>query len=778
MAMQVSFAPRFEDQKLVTGAGRFVDDERQAHAAHAVFIRSPHASAAIRAIDGRAARSAPGVLAVLTAAEMERAGIGNLTVVAPVPGGEHMLVPYRPCLAGDFVRHVGDPVALVVAETEEEARDAAERVAIDYAERPAVAELVQAAAPGAPLVWQQAPGNLALDWKGPGCDPETRQRLAACFAGAAHIARMRLVNQRIVVAPLEPRGALAEYDAPHDRLTLTVASQSAFVMHSHLCRTMGLAPERLRVISGDVGGAFGMRTAPYPEYPALLVAAQQLHRPVRWLASRSETFLSDNQARDTIVEAALALDAEGRFLGLEIEALANMGAYLTSHAAFIATVNFTRCLPGMYDIPLVAVQIRCLYTHTVPTGPYRGAGRPEANYALERLVDEAARLTGIDRIALRRRNLITPAMMPYRTPVGTTYDSGDFPAVLDAALAEADVAGFPARRARSAAAGKRRGIGLSCFLEIAGGQPGEGAAIGFPGESRLLLAIGVQASGQGHQTLYRRLAAERLGIPVEQIDFAQGDSDAAIPSAGAVASRATMSVGGAVVATVTALIDKGRRIAAHLFEAAQADVVYDAGVFAIAGTDRRISLFELAERAALLKRQGVIPEDLETRRTADVPPSFPNGVHIAEVEIDPETGAVALVDYHAVDDCGTALQPVLVEGQVQGGIAQGAGQALLEAGVYDRASGQLLAGSFTDYAMPRADDLPPFATSLHPVECRTNPLGVKGVGEAGTTASLAAIMNAVADAVPQARALDMPATPLRVWRAIHGTGKEIPPPAG
>jgi aerobic carbon-monoxide dehydrogenase large subunit len=413
------------------------------------------------------------------------------------------------------------------------------------------------------------------------------------------------------------------------------------------------------------------------------------------------------------------------------------------------------------------VRIRCVFTNTVPTGPYRGAGRPEANYCLERLVDEAARVSGIDRVELRRRNLITPAMMPYKTPVGTTYDSGDFPAILDAALDKADVAGFPVRRARSAACGKRRGLGVSCFLEIAGGQPGEGAEITFPGGSRLLLAIGVQPSGQGHHTLYRRLVAERLGIPVEEVELAAGDSDQAVPSAGAVASRATMSVGGALAATVAAVIDKGRRVAAHLFEAAEADIVYQSGNFAITGTDRRLTLFEVAARAAELARDGVIAEGLDTRRTADVPPSFPNGCHIAEVEIDPDTGAVELAAYNAVDDCGNALQPVLVEGQVQGGIAQGVGQALLEAGIYDDASGQLIAGSFMDYAMPRADDLPALGSTLHPVPCRSNALGVKGVGEAGTTAALAAVMNAVADAVPEAAALDMPATPARLRQAIN-----------
>ncbi len=761
--MSLPNGPRFEDHRLLTGAGRFADDERRAEEVHGVFVRSPHPFAVIRAIDTEAARAQPGVLALLTACDMEQAGVGNLTIPAPVPGGEALVVPHRPSLAGDCVRHVGEAVALVVARTEAMARDAAERVVVDYAERVAVTDLRRSPEADAPLLWPEAPENVALDWRGPGTD---RATLARIFAEAAHVARVTVANQRIVVAPLEPRAAVAEYDAAEDRYTLICASQSAFAMHQHLCRTLGVPAGRVRVVSGDVGGAFGMRTAPYPEYPALLVAARQTRRPVRWVASRSETFLTDNQARDTLTEAALALDQEGRFLGLRIDGLANMGAYLTSHAAFISTANFTRCLPGMYHIPYLSVRIRCMFTNTVPTGPYRGAGRPEANYCLERLVDEAARTTGIDRIELRRRNLITPGMMPYKTPVGTTYDSGDFPAIVDLALARADAAGFAARRARSTAAGKRRGLGVSCFLEIAGGQPGEGAGISFPGSSRLLLAIGVHPSGQGHATLYRRLVAEQLSIPVEQVDLALGDSANTVPSAGAVASRSTMSVGGAVVETVAAVIDKGRRVAAYLFEAPETDIVYRDGVFLIAGTDRQLALFEVAERAAELAGKGVIGDDLDTRRTADVPPSFPNGCHIAEVEIDPATGAVELAAYNAVDDCGNMLQPVLVEGQVQGGIAQGVGQALLEVGTYDDASGQLLAGSFMDYAMPRAYDLPRLGSALHPVPCRSNTLGVKGVGEAGTTASLAAVMSAVADAAPEAASLDMPASPVRVWQAI------------
>ncbi len=769
--MNPSFEIRYEDQRLLTGAGRFLDDGRANDEVFGVFVRSPHAFAAIRAIDTMAARAWDGVLAVLTAADLDAAGVKGVSLTTPVPGGTGMIVPPRPPLAADVVRHAGDAVVLVVATTEAAARDAAERVDIDYEPWDSVTDVTRAAAPGAPRLYPEAPGNIALDWHPYGGDAEGRAALDRIFASAAHVARVRLVNQRIVMAPMEPRGALAEYDAKSNLFILHTASQSAGVMRQHVAFSLGAAPETVRVISGDVGGAFGMRTANYPEYPALLIAAKQLGRKVRWLSTRSEAFLSDNHARDTVIEGALALDNDGRFLALDIDVLAALGAYQTSHGAFIATVNFARCLPCMYDIGTIGLRIRCLFTNTVPTGPYRGAGRPEANYCLERLADAAARITGIDRVALRRRNLISPGQMPYRTPVGTTYDSGDFAAVFDAALTRADAAGFAARKAESEAAGKRRGLGLSCFLEIAGGQPGEGAGLSFPGarpsEGKLRVSIGVQGSGQGHETVFRRLAAERLGIPATRIELAQGDSDGQIPSAGAVASRSTMSVGGAVTIAISAMIEKGRRIAAHVLEAAEADIVYRQGVFEIAGTDRNIDLFDLADRAAALAEQGAIEENLDTRGAYDATPSFPNGVHIAEVEIDPETGACTLASYTCVDDCGVVLQPVLVEGQVQGGVAQGVGQALLEWGRYDDQSGQLAAGSFMDYAMPRAGDLPDIVSLMHPVPSRTNPLGVKGVGEAGTTASLAAVMNAVADALPAGATIDMPATPERIWRAAR-----------
>ncbi|MGH7092198.1 MAG: xanthine dehydrogenase family protein molybdopterin-binding subunit, partial [Stellaceae bacterium] len=635
--MHDGFEPRLEDYRLLTGAGRFLDDERRAVVAHAVFVRSPHAFAAVRAIDTAAASAAPGVIAVLTAADLQRDGAGEVNAITPVPGGADMVIPPHPPLAAGFVRHVGDPVALAVADSEAAARDAAELVAVDYAERESVIDIARAVAPGAPTLWREAPGNVAVDWHGFAPDPEMRAALDRTFAAAPHVVRVRLVNQRIVMAPMEPRGALAAWDGETGRYTLDCASQSAIVLRHHLARSLGVTADRVRVVTGDVGGAFGMRTTSYPEYAALLVAAKQTGCRVHWLSTRSEGFLTDNQARDTLTEAALALDADGKFLAIDIDSLASIGAYLTSHGPFIATANFARCLPGMYDIPLIGLRIRCVFTNTVPTGPYRGAGRPEANYCLERLIDAAARQTGIDPVELRRRNLIASSQMPYKGALGTVFDSGDFAPIIADALAHADLAGFPARRARAEAEGKRRGFGVGCFLEIAGGQPGEGARIAFPGESKLLLAIGIGPSGQGHATLYRRMTAERLGIPVDQVDLVHGDSDSGVPSAGAVASRSTMSVGSAVYAAIDAVIEKGKRAAAHILEAAEADIAYRDGVFEIAGTDRRLTLFEVAQGA-----QGAIDESLDTQSTADALPSFPNGCHIAEVEIDPDTGHVTL----------------------------------------------------------------------------------------------------------------------------------------
>ena len=769
----LGWAPRIEDASLLQGSGKFMDDVHVAGEAAACFVRSPHAFARVRSIDTAQARALPGVLAILTAEDMTAAGAGTLS--HPVPqtgrGSARLVVPHRPALAEERVMHVGQPVVLVVAETPALAQDAADLVSIDYEPLPAVVDLTAAIAPDAPELWLEAPGNVALDWPGPQPRPEENQRdVARLFASAAHTVEVSLVNQRIVVASLETRGATATYDASTDRYLLRAPSQGVRMLRDQLAASLALRPDQFRLVTDDVGGAFGMKTAAYAEYVALLVAAKKVGRPVHWMSTRSEAFLSDNQARDTIIRAALALDSEGRFLALRVSAVASVGAFLSSHGAFIASSNFARCFPGMYHIPHIGVDVRCIFTNTVQTGPYRGAGRPEANYALERLIDAAARVSGIDKIALRRRNMIPPRMVPYTSAVGTTYDSGDFEAVLDKALAVADFDGFAKRRAQSARSGKRRGIGISCFLEHAGGQPGDEAAISFPGAGSLVVALAPQASGQGHASLYRRLTAARLGIAEDSVVVRQGDTDFGLAGLGAIASRSTTASGSALVRTIELVLEKGRRVASLLLEAAETDLAYADGEFRVTGTDRRVSLFDAAERAGEMKQRGEIAESLDTRGRAEVPQTFPNGCHIAEVEIDPDTGVVTLVAYTAIDDCGTMLDPVLVEGQVHGGIAQGIGQALCEEAVFDRTTGQLLTGSFMDYALPRADGLPMFAAAAHPVPCTTNPLGVKGTGEAGTTGALAAVMNAIADAIPGAAgaSLDMPATPEKVWRDCRG----------
>jgi len=762
-------APRVEDEVLLRGQGRYAADLPLPGQAYAYFVRSPHAFARIVSIAVETARRAPGVVGVLTAADLD--GVGGIGRHPPLAGrsGKPLIVPHRPALAAERVMHVGEPVAMVVADSAAAAQDAAELVAVDYEPLAAVTDARAALLPGAPQLWPQAPGNLAIDWPGPAADPDANAReVEAIFAAAKFVARVAVTNQRIAVASMEPRGATASYDAA-DLYTLRACSQGTIAMRETLLAVLKMPKEQLRVITDDVGGAFGLKTGPYPEYVALLLGAKKFGRPIHWMSGRSEAFLSDNQARDLYSEAELALDQRGRFLALRIRNTANLGAYLGAVGAAIPSLSFTRCLPGMYDIRHIDIVTRCAFTNTLPTAPYRGAGRPEANYTLERLVDEAARVTGIDPVALRRRNLIPPSAMPYKTAVGSTYDSGDFAPILDKALALADHAGFKARRRQAKSRGKYRGIGISCMLEHAGGTPLEGAWLTFPGDGTLTINLNVQSTGQGHASAFGRLVADRLGIPREKIAHRHGDSALEIPGYASVGSRSAMTAGASIVKCVELIVDKGKRIAATLFEAAESDIVYEAGRFAVAGTDRRISLFELAARASELKRGGLIAEDLDTRATTESPFTFPNGVHIAEVEIDPDTGEMVIVAYAAVDDCGNVLDDMIVEGQLHGAVAQGLGQALMEQIVYDDGSGQLVTGSFMDYAMPRADDMPPIRDALCCVPATTNPLGVKGVGEAGTTASIAAVMNAVADAIPGGAAadLDMPASAPRLWEACR-----------
>jgi carbon-monoxide dehydrogenase large subunit len=710
------------------------------------------------------------VLAVLTAADMAAAGAaGPITRHFPMTGrdGKALIEPARAALAGERVMHVGQPVALVVATSAALAQDAAERVVVDYEELDVIGDAREALDPGAPRLWPEAPGNLAIDWQAPPSpDGANEKEVARIIAAASHVARVSLHNQRIAVASMEPRGGTASYDAASDSYTMRVCSQSAISLRDGLAGAMGIEHGRLRVITEDVGGAFGMKSCVYPEYPVLLVAAKLVSRPVHWMGGRTESFLTDNQARDMFADGELALDENGKFLAMRLSCVVNLGAYVGFVGVHLATNNFARCFPAMYHIPAIDVRVRGAFTNTVPTAPYRGAGRPEANYLLERLVDEAARITGVAPDEIRRRNFIPPSAIPYRTPVGTIYDSGDFPAVFQKALTLSRHGDFPIRRNAAAERGKLRGIGISCMLEHAGGMPAEGAALAFPGDGTVELHLGSQATGQAHASVFPRVVAAQLGIPAERVRMRQGDSSLGVASSSTVASRTTITAGAAIVRTAEAVILKGKKLAADALEAAEADIVYEHGAFAVTGTDRRIGLFDLARQAVARKAHGEIAEDLDTNLTVNTPQTFPNGCHIAEVEVDPETGATELVGYTAVDDSGNVLDHMVVDGQVHGAIVQGVGQALMEHLVYDPA-GQILSGSFMDYAMPRAGDVPMFTVADCSVPATTNPLGVKGVGEAGTTGALAAIMNAIADAVPGAAHMEMPATAEKVWAACR-----------
>jgi carbon-monoxide dehydrogenase large subunit len=665
------------------------------------------------------------------------------------------------------VMHVGEPVAMVVATSAAVAQDAADKIVVDYEALTPVTDARAAAMPGAPQLWPEAPGNIGFDWTAP-ADPEGKKQAALerAFKEAAHVVRVELVNQRLVVASLEPRTASASYDAASKQFTLRVGTQGVASVRGQIAGAMNIKPEELRVLTEDVGGAFGMKGWCYPEYVPLLHAARTLGKPIHWVSTRSEAFLTDNQGRDSFWTVELALSARGRFLGLRVDCIGNLGAYFTGVAHFVFTTHISGCLPTVYDIPHAQLNTRCIFTNTLPTGPYRGAGRPEASYLIERVIDAAADATGIDAAELRRRNLIKPDKIPYTTAFGNNYDSGDFPAIFEQALVAVGYDGFRERKKAAKKLGKLRGIGIGCYLEISGAFPEEAARISFIGGKSVQVSVGAGASGQGHKTVFGGVAARRLGIAPESVTLTSGDSARDVPGFGAVASRSAMMTGGAVARTADAVLEKGKRVAAMLLQAGENEIDFNDGKFSVKNSGREVSLFDVADRATELKRQGVIPESLDTQAGIKVPPSFPNGCHIAEVEIDPSTGAVEIVSYVAVDDCGNVLDHTIVEAQIHGGVAQGLGQALTENTVYD-AGGQLVSGSFMDYAMPRADLMPPMSVAHHPIACRTNPLGVKGTGEAGTTAAPPAVMNAILDALPEGTQLDMPATPERIWQALQ-----------
>jgi carbon-monoxide dehydrogenase large subunit len=772
MDMKTSHAStkRVEDDYLLRGEGRYMADAPLPNQAYACFVRSPHACANVKSVDAKAALAIKGVIAVITADDIKAADVGNLSQHPPVAGrgGTKLVLPFRPALVGDRVRHTGETVAMVIGETYADAQDGAEAVEVEYEPLDAITDLRGAVEPGAPQVWDDAPGNIAVDWEGLAANPaEMAAKVDDVMKSAAHVARISLTHQRINVASMEPRGGTASYDPANESYLLRVCSQGARAMRDAMAQVMGVPNDRLRVVTEEVGGAFGLKTGPYPEYVAMLIGAKKIGRPVHWMSGRNESFMSDNHARDAFSDVELALDEKGKFLALRVRHVGSLGAYVGAVGANIHTSNFTRCLPGMYDIKLMDVQAKCVFTNTTPTAPYRGAGRPEASYCLERVVDEAARVSGIDPIKLRRRNLIPSKAMPYKTAVGTTYDSGDFAAVVERGLALADYEGFNTRKRESKQRALLRGRGVCFVLEHAGGSPVEATQVSFADDERLTFTMNVQSTGQGHATVFPRLVAERLGIDAKQVDHRHGDSANELAGYASVGSRTAMTAGHAMVKTLEAMLAKGQKVAAAALEAGEGDIEYKNGAFNVVGTDRRMSLFDVAERAREMKKKGEIEEDLDTRVTTQTPLTFPNGCHVAEVEVDPQTGRATLASYSAVDDCGNVLDHTIIAGQMHGAVAMGVGQAMLEQTVYDD-GGQIVSASFMDYAMPRAHDLPMFKDDVHPVPATTNPLGVKGAGEAGTTAAIAAVMNAFADAIPgSGHKIQMPATPEKIWKACQ-----------
>jgi len=759
---------RSEDRPLLTGRGRFTDDLDAPGQAHAVFVRSQIAHAVIRRVDATAARALPGVLAILTGADARADGLGAIPPAASLPGrgGTPLASAPIPPLAVDRVRYVGEAVAIAVAETPAQAADAAAAVVVELDPLPAASDVAAALAPGAPAIWPDAPGNVAFDW----ADGDAAA-VEAAFASAAHVARVRLHDTRLAPAALEPRAAIGRWDPADGRYTLIASTQGVAVVRRLLAEGVFRIPvQQLRVVTPDVGGGFGMKVQAYAEYAALLFAARRVGRPVKWRATRVESFLADTAGRDGRLEAELALDASGRFLGLRMRTRVGLGAYVTAFAAVFGTNNTKNCLSSVYRIPAIGIDVILAFTNAAPLGPYRGAGRPEALYVIERLIDRAALALGIDRVELRRRNLIPAAAMPYRTPNGPIYDSGEFETVMDRALELADWEGFPARRAASERAGRLRGIGLGCFLEVAGGILDETVDLRFGADGTVALHTGAQPMGQGHLSTFPFVIAARLGVDPSAVRLVQGDSDLVPAGTPSVASRSMMMAGSAATLACDGAIDKGRRVAAHYFEAAAPDVEFADGCFRVRGTDRTVGLLELAAHARALPG---LPADLAdgldtTAKFVSPQMSFPNGCHVTEVEIDPETGQVTVVGYAAVDDVGHIVHETIVEGQIHGGIAQGLGQVLGEHVVYDE-HGQLLTASLMDYMLPRADDLPALRVGHHGVPCTTNPLGVKGAGESGVAGALPSAVNAVLDALATRGVLelDLPMSASRVWAALQ-----------
>jgi aerobic carbon-monoxide dehydrogenase large subunit len=753
---------RLEDGRFLMGSGRYVDDIAAPGCLHGHVLRSPHAHALIKSIDVAAAAAFAGVHAVYTHADLAAAGLGHMPCMAAV---KPLIVPPRPALANGRVRHVGDPVAFVVADTAEAAREAAELIEVDYESLDAVVDGIAALGVDAPTIWDEAPGNLSYH-----VQRGDAAAVAEAMRRAAHIVEVEVMNNRVIVTPIEPRAGIARYDAATDTMDLELTGQGLHGIRRQLAEFVFKVPlDRIQLHAPDVGGGFGMKNFLYPEWIVLLFAARQFGKPVRWLADRAEEFVMGAQGRDIASTARLALDATGRFLALDVRMVANLGAYLSANGPGASVVAASTAQGGVYDIPSIAVDVRGAFTNTVPVDAYRGAGKPEANYIIERAIEAAARTLGRDPAELRRQNLI--ASFPHRTALGMAIDSGGFVANLDAAVARADTAGFASRREASKARGRLRGIGVGCFLETSRGAPNEGAEVRVEGDGKVVVAVGTESNGQGHETAYAQIAADRLGVPIEAIRYVQADTRQVKSGAGHGGARSMHMGGAAVVKAIDATLAKARKLAAHLLQASEGELVFADGRFAVKGSDRAIALPALARSA---EDPASLPDGMakglgeHVMNMTDVF-TFPSGCHVAEVEIDPETGAVELVRYTAVDDYGRLINPLLTEGQVQGGVTQGIGQAMLEHTVYDPSSGQLLSGSLMDYALPRAADLPAFDITLIERPTQANPLGVKGSGQAGCISAPQTVMAAILDALRPAgvQALDMPATPERVWRALN-----------
>jgi carbon-monoxide dehydrogenase large subunit len=756
---------RTEDPKLVRGEGRFTDDVALPGQAYAVMVRSRHAHGVIRGIDVAAARALPGVLGVYTGADLAAAGYGTFKCIVNFNNrdGSAMRKPARPALPTDKVRFVGDPIACVVAQTLMQAKDAAEAVEVDIDPLPAVTDPQQAVLPGAPQLYAEVPDNIALDYH-----YGDAARVAEAFARAAHVTRLALINNRVVVSAMEPRAAVALYQ--DGRFTLYVPSQGVFGMRGGIAQVMGVEPEKVHVITGNIGGSFGMKASVYAEYVCALHAARLLGVPVKWTDERSGSFVSDHHGRDHRVTGELALDAQGNFLAVRLTSFGNMGAFLANVGPMPPTLNAVKNVQNVYRTPLIEVSTKCVFTNTSHVSAYRGAGRPEGNYYMERLIDTAAAELKIDRLELRKRNQIRRRHIPYKAASGMTYDSGDFPAVLRQAVEAADAKGFARRKRESRKRGKLRGLGIGSFLEVTAPPSKEMGGILFEADGGVTIVTGTMDFGMGHASPFAQVLSEKLGVPFDKIRLVQGDSDRLVVGGGSGGSKSIMSSGTAIVEAAAKVIEQGRQIASHVLEASAADIEFKHGSFVIAGTDRAIGIMDLAEqlRGGITLPQGV-PATLDVRHVSEGTAStFPNGCHVAEVEIDPQTGVIAVVRYSCVNDFGTVINPMIVEGQLHGGAVQGIGQALMERTVYD-SEGQILTGSYMDYALPRAGDVPSFTVASHPVPATTNPLGVKGCGEAGCAGALTSVMNAVVDALAEygIRHIDMPATPFRVWQAIN-----------